>query len=163
MRIWNIFQHLISRKRFCVTISVALLCLPVVVQAQTNYSIGWFSVDAGGGTSTGGLYSVSGTIGQPEAGGPIHGGNFSLVGGYWSLFAVPTPDAPQLRIHLVNPTTVTVSWPSPSVGFVLQENQTLTTTNWTTINSMPDDDGTNRTVTVMAPVGYKFYRLKRQN
>ena len=30
-----------------------------------SYSIGWFTID-GGGTSTGGVYSLSGTIGQPD-------------------------------------------------------------------------------------------------
>jgi hypothetical protein len=49
---------------------VAALCasLAAVVMAQ-NYSIDWFTIDGGGGTSTGGVYSVSGTIGQPDAGG----------------------------------------------------------------------------------------------
>jgi hypothetical protein len=28
-----------------------------------SYSIDWFTIDGGGGTSTGGVYSVSGTIG----------------------------------------------------------------------------------------------------
>ena len=37
--------------------------------AQT-YSIDWYTIDGGGGTSTGGVYSVSGTIGQPDAGRP---------------------------------------------------------------------------------------------
>lgn len=32
-----------------------------------SYSIDWFTIDGGGGTSTGGVYSVSGTIGQPDA------------------------------------------------------------------------------------------------
>ena len=34
---------------------------------------------AGGGTSTGGVYSLSGTIGQPDAGGPMTGGQYALV------------------------------------------------------------------------------------
>jgi hypothetical protein len=33
-----------------------------------SYSIDWFTIDGGVGTSTGGVYSVSGTIGQPDAG-----------------------------------------------------------------------------------------------
>ena len=33
-----------------------------------SYQIDWFTIDGGGGTSTGGVYSVSGTIGQPDAG-----------------------------------------------------------------------------------------------
>jgi hypothetical protein len=41
--------------------------------AQT-YSIDWSTVD-GGGTSTGGVYSVSGTLGQPDAG-AMSGGDY---------------------------------------------------------------------------------------
>ena len=33
-----------------------------------SYSIDWSTIDGGGGTSTGGVYTVSGTIGQPDAG-----------------------------------------------------------------------------------------------
>src|SRR5437879_126264 len=66
------------------------------VHAQ-SFTIDWFTIDGGGGTSTGGVYSVSGSVGQPDAGAqPMTGGNFSLVGGFWSLFAVQTPGAPLL-------------------------------------------------------------------
>jgi hypothetical protein len=38
--------------------------------ALAQYAINWHTIDAGGGTSTGGVYSVSGSIGQPDAGPP---------------------------------------------------------------------------------------------
>src|ERR1017187_4895147 len=63
-----------------------------------EYSIDWYKVSSGGGTSTGGVYSVSGTIGQPDASGAISGGNYSLTGGFWALYAVQTPGAPLLTI-----------------------------------------------------------------
>jgi hypothetical protein len=44
---------------------VSVLHLPAFAQ---SYSIDWYKVAGGGGVSTGGVYSVSGTIGQPEAG-----------------------------------------------------------------------------------------------
>ena len=34
-----------------------------------QYSIDWYKIAGGGGTSTGGTYAVSGTIGQHDAGG----------------------------------------------------------------------------------------------
>ena len=37
-------------------------------QSQNGYSIDWWTVDGGGGTSAGAGYSLSGTIGQPDAG-----------------------------------------------------------------------------------------------
>ena len=45
-----------------------------------SYSIDWYKISGGGGTSTGGVYSVSGTVGQHDAGGLMTGGNFSLTG-----------------------------------------------------------------------------------
>ncbi len=64
-----------------------------------SYSINWYKVAGGGGASTGGVYSVSGTIGQHDAGQPMTGGTYSLTGGFWSLIAVvQTPGAPTLYI-----------------------------------------------------------------
>lgn len=125
------------------------------------FSIDWFTIDGGGGTSTGGVFSLSGTIGQPDANAqPMTGGNFSLVGGFWSLFAVQTPGAPLLTITL-NPqlSTLNISWPSPSTGFVLQQNTDLNTTNWVVAPQTVADNGTNRFIIVNPPTGNRFYRL----
>jgi hypothetical protein len=82
----------------------------LVARAQTNYTIGWYTIDGGGGTSTGGTYQVSGTIGQPNASGAMTGGNYSLTGGFWSLIAaVQTGGAPTLYITSSG-NTVTVYW-----------------------------------------------------
>src|SRR6185503_17568854 len=74
---------------------VFLLCRSADAQ---QYTIAWFTIDGGGGTSTGGVFSVSGTIGQPDAGGPMTGGNYSLTGGFWALPGViQMPDGPTLH------------------------------------------------------------------
>src|SRR6266568_2945675 len=83
-------------------------------QAQ-NYSIDWFSIDGGGGTSTGGVFSVTGTIGQADAG-HMSGGNFTLDGGFWAIIAaVQTPGAPTLRVVRTTTNTVVIAWPDPSI------------------------------------------------
>jgi hypothetical protein len=52
--------------------------------ASAQLAITWYTIDGGGGTSTGGTFSLSGTIGQPDASTTAHtGGTFSLAGGYW--------------------------------------------------------------------------------
>ena len=61
----------------CLVVSTA-----ISARAQT-FDLSWVSIDGGGGTSSGGAYSVSGTIGQPDAG-VLSGGNYTLVGGFWS-------------------------------------------------------------------------------
>src|SRR5262245_38560903 len=80
---------------------VAIGALVISLQLSTafaQYSIDWHTVDGGGGTSTGGGYAVTGTIGQPDAG-LMSGGTYSVLGGFWSIIALQTPDAPLLSIE----------------------------------------------------------------
>jgi len=49
------------------------------------YTVDWYTVDGGGGTSTSDSYSLSGTIGQHDAASALTGGAFEVVGGFWAL------------------------------------------------------------------------------
>ena len=73
-------------------IRFSFVCLWILLgiygASAQQYSIDWYKVSGGGGTSTGGTYQVSGTIGQPDASGALSGGNYSLTGGFWSLISV---------------------------------------------------------------------------
>lgn len=52
-------------------------------QSGGGYDLTWSTVDGGGATfSTGGTYSLGGTIGQPDAG-TLSGGSYTLGGGFW--------------------------------------------------------------------------------
>ena len=70
------------------------------------------------------------------------GGNFSLTGGFWALYAVQTPGAPQLSILLTATNTAMVYWPSPSTGFELLQNNSVTDTTWVTPPQPVTDNGT---------------------
>jgi hypothetical protein len=130
-----------------------------VVHGQ-NFAIDWFTIAGGGGTSTGGVYSVSSTIGQSDAG-PMSGGNFTLEGGYWSIVAaVQTPGAPLLRVVLTSTNTVIVAWPAPSTGFSLQQNAALGTTNWLGVTNSQTVVGSEKQVLISLPAGNRFYRLQ---
>jgi hypothetical protein len=76
-----------------------LLLLMSVVQAQTGnqpeppasntaagYDLSWWTVDSGGHVEAGspGFYSLSGSMGQPDAGLALTGRGYTLVGGFWS-------------------------------------------------------------------------------
>jgi hypothetical protein len=135
------------------------LFLSLLVSRAQTYSIDWFTIDGGGGTSTGGVYSVSGTIGQPDAGQPMTGGNFTLTGGFWSLLALNTPGAPLLKISYTSTNTAVVSWPSPSSGYSLQQNTNLTTATWSLSAEPVNDNGTDKFIIVNPPTGNRFYRL----
>lgn len=52
-------------------------------QDGVAYDLAWHTIDGGGGTSAGGAFALSGTIGQPDAGVPLTGGAFTLEGGFW--------------------------------------------------------------------------------
>ena len=134
------------------------LMAPALGFAQ-SYSIDWYKIAGGGGTSTNGSYSVSGTIGQPDASGAMSGGNYSVTGGYWSLInVVQTPGAPTLYIsHAGN--TVTVYWQDVT-GWSLVQSGNLTTPmgRWSASSSPTLTGGTNYW-NVTNPSGNVFYRL----
>jgi hypothetical protein len=66
------------------TILAGIFALAMAPAAMgQDFAITWYTIDGGGGTSTGGDFSLSGTIGQPDAGGPMTGGDFSIEGGFW--------------------------------------------------------------------------------
>ena len=137
---------------------LAMLFAPFAVQAQ-SYSIDWYKTAGGGGTSTGGTYQVSGTIGQPDAGGPMTGGNFSLTGGFWALFAVQTPGLPNLTITFVGPNSVVVSWLNTG-SYTLQTNGNLNTSSWIGYGGPINTSNGTNSVTISPPTGNWFFRLK---
>jgi hypothetical protein len=136
------------------------LLIPPIGFTQ-SYSVDWYKVAGGGGTSTGGTYQVSGTIGQHDAGGPMTGGNYSLAGGFWALISVvQTPGLPNLIItHSGN--SVMVSWPNTG-SYTLQQNANLALANgWAPSGySINTANGTNY-VTISPPTGNLFFRLKQ--
>ncbi len=53
------------------------------IKLLAPYDMSWWSVDGGGGTSSGGSFSVTGAVGQPDAG-AADGCGATLGGGLWS-------------------------------------------------------------------------------
>lgn len=63
-----------------------LAALGASTLGPVGFTIDWFTIDSGGGTSSGGPFAVSGTIGQWDAGppaGPMVGGGREVSGGFW--------------------------------------------------------------------------------
>jgi hypothetical protein len=138
----------------------AFAMLPLISTFAQSYSIDWYKIAGGGGTSTGGVYSVSGTIGQHDASGPMTGGNYSLTGGFWALISVvQTPGAPTLFIsHAGN--TVTVYWQDAS-GWSLQQNGNLASSaGWSASSGVTLLNGTNY-LNLTSPTGNLFFRLSK--
>jgi hypothetical protein len=133
------------------------ILLPSAILHAQSYSIDWYKIAGGGGTSTGGVYQLSGAIGQPDAGPVMTNGQFSVTGGFWVLpVAVQTLGAPTLTIVPAAPGNATISWLPNTPGFVLQESLSLSPANWTNSAS-----GATNPVTIPTTLPAKLYRLKK--
>jgi hypothetical protein len=64
-------------------IMVLLLLSAVVLASQMAPEISWWTVDGGAETSTGDGFSLSGIIGQPDAGPAMTDSTYTVTGGYW--------------------------------------------------------------------------------
>jgi len=137
---------------------MAVVVLTASARAQ-NYSIDWFTIDGGGGTSTGGVFSISGTIGQPDAG-VMSGGQYSLSGGFWGILsAVQTPGAPLLSIQRVGG-GARVFWPKPATDWLLDQSLTVTGA-WSQVTFPYATNATDISVSLPSPAGNRFYRLRK--
>ena len=85
-------KHRRASARLLVACLLVLICVPALAQSGGVYDLSWSTVDGGGGTfSTGGIYSLGGTAGQPDAG-LATGGVYTLGGGFWAGAAVAEPE-----------------------------------------------------------------------
>lgn len=118
------------RKRFLLVAALALVATTAWTASGGNYLLDWFTVDGGGTTtSTGGSYSLGGTIGQPDAG-TLQGGGYMLQGGFWGAAdAAPTiaPTTP--------PSTTTTSTTLPGTTATSTPLPGTTTTPTGTANN----------------------------
>jgi len=141
-------------------ILVLSLLVPGLAFAQT-YSVDWYKIAGGGGTSTGGTYQVSGTIGQADASDAMTGGSYSLTGGFWSIISVvQSAGVPNLLIVPNGANSVQIRWPNTGT-YTLLQNGSLSTTNWvTSAYSISTANGTN-SITITPPAGNLFFRLRQ--
>ena len=72
------------------------------------------------------------------------------------------PESPTLRIWRVGTESVGVGWPATAIGFILQQNADLSTTNWTTVTISPVIVGTEQQVIIPVSANNAFYRLRSQ-
>ncbi|NCA82256.1 MAG: hypothetical protein EOM72_05870 [Opitutae bacterium] len=145
------------------TVAVAVGLLRLGLAAQAQYAIDWHTMDGGGGTSTGGIYEITGTIGQPDAGATLQGGDVALQGGFWALIGVMQTDgAPELRIANNNNGTATLSWAVAGAdGFQLRVATDLVAEDWADVPDVPAVVGSDYQVTVSLTVTKRYYQLRK--
>jgi hypothetical protein len=122
-------------------------CLCASAQDYTNR---WSTVDGGGRSSTGGVYTITGTVGQPDASRrKMSGGEYTVNGGFWGRIAVvQMPGAPRLTIRQTGVNTLAICWPYPSTGYGLERSSGLELLNWTPVPGLPVHVGDEWQVTV---------------
>jgi hypothetical protein len=67
---------------------VAGVVLALAPDAHAQFSMNWYTIDGGGGTSSGGSFTIRGTIGQHDAG-IMSGASLQLAGGFWGGATAP--------------------------------------------------------------------------
>jgi len=129
-----------------------LVLLALGLPARAQYALNWFTVDGGGGASAGGPYAISGTIAQPDTG-LMHGGTFTLEGGFWPVLVASVVGDPTLFIQLAG-NLVTISWSSPTTGYALEMTEDLAMPAWT-----PVAGGSSSPTTLVIGAKTSFFRL----
>src|SRR5580765_7393832 len=69
---------------FFASLVLVIVCVPLAGQSGGTFTITKSVSAGGGGTASGGTFSMDGTIGQPLAGTTSNGGTFSLQSGFWA-------------------------------------------------------------------------------
>ena len=90
--------------------------------------------------------------GVTDLGGPGNGGVIFSIGGL-------TLSAPALQIQ-GSSVSITVSWPSPSTGYVLQQGGSLLPAGWANFQGVTTDNGTTKSITISPASSTQFFRLQ---
>lgn len=89
-----------------------------------------------------------------------------VVGGQSRVFnynvTIIDPSVPALGVKTGSANTLSMSWPSSSSGYSLQQNSSLgSRAGWTYVNVTPQIVGSQYVATVPVGVGVKYYRLSK--
>jgi hypothetical protein len=91
-----------NKKLIVAAVLVLLIPTLVALASEQGYTLDWWTVDGGAGSSQGDGYSLEGTAGQFDAGAALSGGIYLLEGGFWA----GAPPAPQPAFSLYTPLIV---------------------------------------------------------
>lgn len=130
----------------------------VLAQTGGGYSLTWSTIE-GGSQSTGGTYTLSGVINQPDSGTSLTGGAYTLRGGFLNLPApvvVSNPDAAPDRNYFTT-FQVTLTWGSVTYaqGYQLEidDNPNFTSPVYQNANLA----ASAQSVTITLPYNSTFY------
>jgi hypothetical protein len=82
----DMMKHSTTTMRRLTVLTTIVLLLAIsttLATSSSGYDLSWFTVDGGGGTVSGGSYTLSGTAGQPDVGPALSSSGYTLIGGFW--------------------------------------------------------------------------------
>lgn len=137
---------------------LCVVALAVALRAQ-EFSLAWTTLDGGAVQQTaGGVFALSATVGQPDAGASA-GGGFSLQAGFWNgPFDEPGWTVPSLRIA-PGPGRPHVYWPAAATNWMLQTSADPRTGSWLDLATNPVAVGAEFAVPVDMAAPALNYRL----
>jgi hypothetical protein len=97
----------------------------VAAQSGGGFNLGWSSINGGGGVSSGGEFTLRGTVGQPDAD-VLSGGGYTLAGGFWerlvsgSVVVSPPGAAPYRNYFTIRRVTLTWNPISDAIAYQVQ-------------------------------------------
>ena len=152
--------HLQTRRVLPVVCCLTILHFVLCLQAQGGQlAVDFFAVGGVSGASTGGVFTVNATIGEPDT--KLSSDAFTMDTGYSSPLAIVR--APEAVLHITRlGANAGISWSATLTGFVLQQNSDLNNpSGWA--NAGLTIVVTNGQNTVTAPINSfsRFYRLKK--
>jgi hypothetical protein len=118
-----------------------------LAQPGGGFAVDWATVDGGGyHASSGGVYTLGGTSGQPDAG-TLAGGPYTLQGGFWAGAAVATS----------TPTSTPTATPTSTATATASPSATATATHTPTVPATATSTAAPPSATVTAtPCGVSF-------
>lgn len=120
-------KPIIRRVLVIILAAYFLLTASALAQSGGDYDLSWFTIDGGGRTIADGNYRLKGSIGQPDAGPLMSGGNYTLVGGFRPAAYIPAIPIPgdingDRVVNIEDLAILTVQWltagGSPSADLV---------------------------------------------
>ncbi|MBP7948350.1 MAG: hypothetical protein KA004_01755 [Verrucomicrobiales bacterium] len=141
------------------TLCIILLTGSAAAQSGGPWDIKSYTLDGGGGRSTGGDWKVTGTIGQADATASKSTGGVSAVqGGFWPG-TVAEPGGPVLTITRESATHVRLTWTAAAAGCTLQQSPNLQT--WTFTFQIPSASTGGSHLWPIANGPRRYFRLKQ--
>ena len=112
--------------------------------------------------SAGGEFTLSATIGQPDAG-TSSGGDFTLQSGFWAGLAdEPGWTVPTLRLGWLAPQQPAVFWPASATNWTLEASVNLVAPVWQVAATNPAVVGAEFVSPVNPSVPRLNYRLRQE-